>query len=200
MDLGDCWRFFKTCLSILVHSYNLSVSFSKVFTMNIPQYLLCIHAFPIVVGIDHVFASGAEVGHTTTQEWGCSIALRAARSRATPEVVNFHSTMIRTIKPCNFFSRIIRSLISIVSFKSTLPSSENTSLCTRDDVTMVDECTQSTTPSSTHVEKNFQTNIFHENLKAWMDLYRSCLYPGSYLNYVFLICKGKYVNWIRTPP
>ena len=115
-------------------------------------------------------------------------------------VVNFHSTTIVTIKPCNFLSRIIRSLIGIASFKSTPPSSENTSLCTRDDVTMVDECKQSTTPSSTHMEKNFQTNIFHESLKAWMDLYRSCLYPGSYLNYVFSICKAKYVNRIEESP
>ena len=115
-------------------------------------------------------------------------------------VVNFHSTTIVTIKPYNFWSRIIRSLIGIASFKSAPPSLENTSLCTRDDVTTVDECKQSTTPSSTHVEKNFQTNIFHESLKAWMDLYRSCLYPDSYLNYVFSICKAKYVNRIGESP
>ena len=115
-------------------------------------------------------------------------------------VVNFHSNMIVTIKPCNFLNRIICSLIGIASFKSTPPSPENTSLCARDDVTMIDECKQSKTPSSTHVEKNFQTNIFHESLKAWMDLYRSCLYTGSYLNYVFSICKVKYVNRIGKSP
>ena len=55
------------------------------------------------------------------------------------------------------------------------------------DVTMVDECKQSTSTSTTHVKKNFQVNTFHGGLKAWMDLYRHCVCPGSYLKYAFSI-------------
>ena len=69
-----------------------------------------------------------------------------------------------------------------------------TSLC--DDVTMVDECKQSTTTSSTHVKKHFQVITFHDGLKAWMDSYRHCICPGSYLKYAFPICKAKYDNRI----
>ena len=39
------------------------------------------------------------------------------------------------------------------------------SLCTRDDVTMVDECKQSTTTSSTHVKKTFKWTHFMMVLK-----------------------------------
>ena len=137
---------------------------------------------------------------------GSPIAPRAARSRATPRVhggasnqcswcknvINFNSTMIisvMAIKPCNVWSRIIRSWIGITSFKSTPPSSESTSLCTRDDVTMVDECKQSTTTSSTEVKKDFQMNTFHAGLKAWMDLYHHCVCPGSYLKFAFSLSK-----------
>ena len=55
--------------------------------------------------------------------------------------------------------------MGITSFKSTTPSSENTSLCTRDDVTMVDECKQNTTTPSSHMSKNFQMNTLHDGLK-----------------------------------
>ena len=67
----------------------------------------------------------------------------------------------------------------------------------RDDVTMVNECKQSTTTSSTHVKKNLQMNTFHDGLKAWMDLYRHHACPGSYLKYAFTINKAKYDNQIR---
>ena len=70
-------------------------------------------------------------------------------------------------------------------------SSESTLLCTRDDVTMVDEYKQSMTTSSTHLKKNFQMNTFHVGLKPWMDLYRHCVCPGSYLKYAFLIYNAK---------
>ena len=147
----------------------------------------------MVAGIDHVFASGAVFGRATTHEWG-----RSARSRPTPRMrggasnhgscrkngINFHSTTIIevvAIKPCNVWSRTIRSWIGITSFKSTPPSPETTSLCTRYDVTMVDDCKQSTTMSSTHVKKTFQVNTFHGGLKVWMDLYGHSVCPGSYL-------------------
>ena len=71
-----------------------------------------------------------------------------------------------------------------------LPS-ESTLLYTRDDVTIVDERKQSMTTSSTHVKKYFQMNTFHGGLKPWMDLYRHCVCPGSYLKYAFLIYKAK---------
>ena len=57
----------------------------------------------------------------------------------------------------------------------------------RDDVTMVDECIQSTATSSTHVKKNFQVNTFHDGLKARMDLCRYRVCPGSYLKCAFPI-------------
>ena len=75
------------------------------------------------------------------------------------------------------------------------------SLCTHDDVTMVDICKQSTatsTCSSTHVKKTFQMNIFHDGLKVWMDLYRHVC-PENYLKYAmyaFSIYKVKYDNRI----
>ena len=56
---------------------------------------------------------------------------------------------------------------------------------------MVDECKQSTTTSTTHAKKNFLVNTFHGGLKAWMDLYRHCVCPGSYLNYAFSIYVAK---------
>ena len=65
--------------------------------------------------------------------------------------------------------------MGITSFKSTTPSSESTSLCTRTDATVEDECKQSTTLSSTYVKKNFQTNTFRDGLKAWMNWYRHCV-------------------------
>ena len=68
---------------------------------------------------------------------------------------------------------------------------EYVAICTRDDVIMVDECKQSTTTSTTHVKKKFQMNLFHGGLKAWMDLYRHCVCPGSYLKYSFSIYVAK---------
>ena len=59
-----------------------------------------------------------------------------------------------------FLMRIIRSWIGITSLKSTPPCSGITSLCTRDDVTMVDECKQSTTTPTTHVKKTFKWTHF----------------------------------------
>ena len=56
---------------------------------------------------------------------------------------------------------------------------------------MVDECKQSTTPSTTHVKINIQVNTFQSGLKAWMDLYRHCICPASYLNYEFSIYQAK---------
>ena len=70
-----------------------------------------------------------------------------------------------------------------------LPSSESTLLCSRDDVTMVHKCKQSTTTSRTHVKKNFQVNTLHNNFKAWMDFYHHCVCPWSYLKYAFSIYK-----------
>ena len=99
-------------------------------------------------------------------------------------VVNFHSTTIIyvvAIKSCKFWSRIIRSEIGITSFKSTAPCWEST--C--DDVTMVDECKQSTTMPSTHVNKNFQVNTFHDGLKAWMNLCRQCVCLESHEACIF---------------
>ena len=43
------------------------------------------------------------------------------------------------------------------------------------------------TTSTTNVTKTFQVNTFHGGLKAWMDLYRHCVCPGSYLKYEFSI-------------
>ena len=71
----------------------------------------------LVVGIDHVFASGAVIGCATTQEWGRPSPV--VWIQLTPRVrggafnhgswrknvVNFHSTTIIyvvAIKPCNF--------------------------------------------------------------------------------------------------
>ena len=165
------------------------------------------------VGIDHVFASGAVVGRNTTHEWGCPL-LRAQRGARRPHecvvvcpttapdakiVVNFNSTMIMevvAIKSRSFWSRIICNEIGITSFKSTRPSAESRSLCTWDDVTMEDECKQSTTTSSTQVKKNSQVNTFHDGLKACMDLCCHCVCLGSYLKYVFSIYKAKYNNRI----
>ena len=76
------------------------------------------------------------------------------------------------------------------------PSSESTSLCMRNDVTMVDECKQKTTTSSTYVKKNFLMNSFPDGLKAWMDLYRQCVCRGSYLKCAVSMFKAKYDNWI----
>ena len=85
----------------------------------------------------------------------------------------------------------MRSWIGITSYKSTPPSSGSTSLCTRDDVTMVDNCKQCTTTSITHAMKNIQVNTFHGGLKAWMDICRHCVSQGSYLKYAFSIYKAK---------
>ena len=71
------------------------------------------------------------------------------------------------------------------------PSSESRLLCTRDDVTMVHECKQSTTTSRTHMKKNFQVNTFHDDFKAWMDFYRHCVCLWSYLKYIFPFYKVK---------
>ena len=71
---------------------------------------------------------------------------------------------------------------------------------TSHDVTMVDECKQSTTTSSTHVKNNLQVNIFHDGWKVWMDLYRHYVCPGSYLEYAFSIYKAKYDNRIGESP
>ena len=140
-----------------------------------------------------------------------------ARSRATPRVrggasnhgswrknvVNFHFTTtiyVVAIKSCKFWSRIMCSEIGITSFKSTPPYWESASLCTCDDVTMVDECKQSTTTPSTHVKKIFQVNTFHDGLKAWMDLCRHCVCLESYLKYVFSIYRAKYDDRIGECP
>ena len=56
---------------------------------------------------------------------------------------------------------------------------------------MVDECKQSTTTSTNHAKKSFLVNTFDGGLKAWMDLYRHCVCPGSYLNYAFSIYVAK---------
>ena len=90
--------------------------------------------------------------------------------------------------------------MGIISYMSTTPSSECTSLCTRDDVTMVDELKQSTTTPITHMKKNLPMNTFHDGLKAWMDLYRHCVYPESYLRYAFSIYKAKYDNRVGESP
>ena len=50
--------------------------------------------------------------------------------------------------------------VSPASSQLTPPSSESTSLYTHDDVTMVDECKQSTTTSSPHVKKTFKWTHF----------------------------------------
>ena len=47
------------------------------------------------------------------------------------------------------------------------------------------------TTSSTHAKKKIQMDTFHGGLKPWMDLYRHCVCPGSYLKYAFLIYKAK---------
>ena len=64
---------------------------------------------------------------------------------------------------------------------------------------MVDECKQNTTTSSTYAKKGFQVNIFHDGMKAYMDLYRHCIYPGSYLKYAFSIKEAKYDNLSGNP-
>ena len=48
---------------------------------------------------------------------------------------------------------------------------------------MTHECKQNTTTSGTHAKKNFQVNTFHDDFKAWMDIYRHCVCPWSYLKY-----------------
>ena len=117
-------------------------------------------------------------------------------------MVNFHSTKIRSWQSNHVtFEAELSAVnyIGITSFESTPPSSESTSLCMRDDVTIVDECKQSTTTLSTHVKKNFQMNTFHAGLKSWMDLYRHCFFPGSYLKYALSLSKVKYDNRIKNP-
>ena len=92
-----------------------------------------------------------------------------------------------------------RGDLPMTSFKSTPPSLEGMSLCTCNDATMIDECKQSTTTSSTHMKKNFQMNAFHAGLKLWMDLYLHCAFPGSYLKYALSLSKVKYDNRIKNP-
>ena len=136
---------------------------------------------------------------------GSPVAPRAARSRATPRVrggasnhgswrknvVNFHSTKIIEVVAFKPLNRVTRSWIGITSIKSTPPSSESTLLCTRDDVTMVHECKQSTNMSHIHVKKNFQVNTFHDDFKAWMDFYSHCVCLWSFLKYTFSFYKVK---------
>ena len=76
-------------------------------------------------------------------------------------------------------------------------SSESTSLCTRDYITMVNETKHDHVK---HPRENFQMNTFHNGLKAWLDLYchRAC--PGSYLKYAFSFNKAKYDNRIGESP
>ena len=74
------------------------------------------------------------------------------------------------------------------------------SLCTRDDITMINKCNQSMTMSSYHIKKNFRVNTFHGRLKAWMDLYHHCVCPGSYLKSAFLIYKAKLWQSIQGIP
>ena len=167
-------------------------AFDCYYVHDIMQHLFCLTKSEIMpacsyslVWLDNVFASGAVVGRATTNEWG-RLPLRPQRSRATPllrggasnhgsrrrNVVNFHSTTIiqvAAINTCNLSNIIIRSYIGVTSFKSTVPSSASKSPCKPDDVTMIDECKQSTTTSSTHSKKNWQMNTFHHCLKRWMD-------------------------------
>ena len=65
---------------------------------------------------------------------------------------------------------------------------------------MIDECKQGATTSSTNMKKNSQINTFYDGLKAWMDLYRHRVYPGSYLKYEFSIYKAKYDNQVGKSP
>ena len=90
--------------------------------------------------------------------------------------------------------------MGVTGVKSTTPSSERTSQCTRDDVTMVNEYKQSTTTSSPHLKKNFQMNTFNDGLKAWMDSYRLCVCTASHLRCAFSINKAKYDNRIVESP
>ena len=145
----------------------------------------------------------AWVGSPVTQHLAWSLAtpvygLACNHGSWRKNVVNFHSTTIIkvvAIKPCNFWSRIICSKISITSFKSTLHYWECTLLCTRD-LTMVNECKQSVLTSSTQLKKNSQGNTFQDHLKSGMDLYCHRVCPGTYLKYAFSIYKAKYDDQI----
>ena len=120
-------------------------------------------------------------------------------------MVHFHSTTIIevvAIIPCNFAAELS-------TLKSVSPGSNqhrllrwvhiHTSLCMRDGVTLVDGCKQSTTTSSSHAKEIFQMNTFG-GLKAWMDLYRHYVCPGSYLKFAFSFHKAKYDNRIWESP
>ena len=131
------------------------------------------------------------VGRATTHEW-CRPSHRAPR-RATTHELGRPSLRAQcgAGRPHECVVATTRNWIGIASLKSTPPSSESTSLCTRDDVTMVHECKQSTTTSRNHVKKNFQVNTFHDDFKAWMDFYRHCVCLWSYLKYTFSFYKVK---------
>ena len=65
----------------------------------------------------------------------------------------------------------------------------STSLWTCDDVRMVDECKQTWPRQAPTWRKYFQMNTFHYSLKEWMDLYRHCVYQGSYVKHEISIFK-----------
>ena len=125
---------------------------------------------------------------TTTPEaktWSISIVPRSFRSQQSNHVI-----LKQTYPQLNRYHRL--------QFNAAFHGS--TSQCKCDDVTMVDECKQSATTPSTHAKENFKVNTFHDGLKAWMDLYRHYVYPGSYLKYAFSIYKAKYDNRIGESP
>ena len=151
--------------------------------------------------IDHVFAPGwwLDAPRRTS-----GVSRRSARSRATPwmradfimnerSCIDLHNkpTFEKCSKIC-YLGRCNQTmqLIRYHQVQSTPPSPESTSLCTRDDVTVVDECQQSTTKQSTHAKTNFQMNIFHDGLKTWIDWSHHSVCPGSYPRYAFQIYKA----------
>ena len=81
------------------------------------------HCFPCFV--DQVFCG--------CRNWSCF----CVRSRG--QFPFYHDHLGRSNQAMYFLSRIIRAYIGLTSSKSTLHSSESTSLCTRDDVTLVDD-------------------------------------------------------------
>ena len=88
-----------------------------------------------------------------------------------------------------------RSNQTMIFSKQNFPPIELVSLCTRDDVTMIDECKNSTPTSSTHVKKNLQMNTFHE-----LESMNRCECQVSSLKYVFSIYNVKYVYQIGGIP
>ena len=159
----------------------------------------------MIVGIDHVFASGAVVGRCARSD-GRPHSCVVARPTTAPDA----KTGSISIPPRSFRSQQSNREI----FKQNYPQlnryhqlqinatflGEYVAMHARDDVTMVDKCKQSTTTSTTHENKNFLVNTFHGGLKAWMDLYRHNVCPGSYLNYAFSIFVAKLRQFNRGIP